>query len=350
MNHQWFERRLTLKTTIKITYLVLVTLLSYSLFLPISSIAASNNNPSIDEILDERMKLYEPMSVQFSIPWQWIAAIDQYERSISKVKPKQRPQLGTLTGIYITNRKWAGALNPNQDEKDPNAISVFDGIGLDGDGDGLATRENDVDLMYSLLTQITANGTTDENISIGLWQYYQNSRSVQRIEQFHKIYTTFNQLNLFEHAFPLPLTATYSYRDTWGAGRGWGGKRIHEGTDLFAGYGVNVKSTCYGIIEILGWNRYGGWRVGIRDLNNHYHYYAHLQGFKEGVAIGQVVKPGEVVGWVGASGYGKVGTSGKFPPHLHYGIYSDRGYLEWAFDPYPSLKRWENEERKRLRR
>lgn len=39
------------------------------------------------------------------------------------------------------------------------------------------------------------------------------------------------------------------------------------------------------------------------------------------------------------------GTSGKFPPHLHYGMYKDNGYTEWSFDPYPYLKQWERQER-----
>ncbi|WP_373370365.1 M23 family metallopeptidase [Alkalicoccobacillus plakortidis] len=120
----------------------------------------------------------------------------------------------------------------------------------------------------------------------------------------------------------------------------WGGRRIHEGTDLFAGYGVPIQSTSYGTVELIGWNNYGGWRVGIRDLDNIYHYYAHLSGFEKGLEKGDVVKPGQVVGYCGSSGYGKPGTQGKFPPHLHYGMYRDNGVTEWSFDPYPLLKSW----------
>jgi len=111
-----------------------------------------------------------------------------------------------------------------------------------------------------------------------------------------------------------------------------------------------VRSTCYGIVEVKGWNPYGGWRLGIRDLNNIYHYYAHLSGYDKIIQVGSVVKPGQVVGWVGSSGYGKPGTQGKFPPHLHYGVYRDRGLMEWSFDPYPSLRQWENEDRRKLKK
>jgi len=62
---------------------------------------------------------------------------------------------------------------------------------------------------------------------------------------------------------------------------------------------------------------------------------------------GQLVEAGQVIGYVGSSGYGPPGTSGKFPPHLHYGIYKDNGITEWSFDPYPSLRNWERQERQR---
>ncbi len=82
--------------------------------------------------------------------------------------------------------------------------------------------------------------------------YYANPRAVQRVKQFARLYEHFDQLQLFDTAFPLPVTADYSYRSTWGMGRHYGGFRIHEGTDIFAGYGVPVRSTCYGIIEVKG--------------------------------------------------------------------------------------------------
>ena len=160
-----------------------------------------------------------------------------------------------------------------------------------------------------------------------------------------KLYKVYGHLDLDKHTFPLPRNHNYSYNNTWGDARGWGGRRIHEGTDIFANYGVPVRSTCFGVIEMKGWNRFGGWRVGIRDIDNTYHYFAHLNGFADGIQAGQIVEPGQLIGSVGSSGYGPPGTAGKFPPHLHYGLYKDNGRTEWSFDPYPHLRAWERSDR-----
>jgi murein DD-endopeptidase MepM/ murein hydrolase activator NlpD len=293
----------------------------------------------------KRRKLYEQISLRTGLEWPYIAAIDQYERTLSQAHPKTRPlRKSAVTGVYIAESAWAGELNPSPEDTNPVSIRFFHGIGQDGSGDRRADRDKDEDLLYSVTAQALKKGSALDDFGIGLWEYYHNTRAVQRVLQFAKLYKHYNRLDLSSHAFPLPLGSNYSFRSTWGYSRGWGGKRIHEGTDIFARHGVPVRSTCYGIIEIKGWNVYGGWRIGIRDLNNLYHYYAHLSGFDKQLKTGDIVRPGQTLGWVGSSGYGRPGTQGKFPPHLHYGIYRDRGLVEWAFDPYPLLRRWEREE------
>ncbi|WP_166240651.1 M23 family metallopeptidase [Paenibacillus turpanensis] len=333
----------------KLIGLLLIASMSVSPFSGLQAMAKaekSSTAPSIQEQFAERRTLYDNMSTLTGIPWYVLAAVDQYERTISIANPKKRPLRDGLISIHIPNNKWAGELNPDEIDTEPKSIAFFDGFGKDGNGDGKADPKDDTDLLYSMASYLQEYGTAPDDTNIALWEFYKNARSVERIEQFARLYSHFNTLDLHKHTFVMPLRADYSYRSTWGAARSYGGYRIHEGTDLFASYGVPVRSVCYGIIEVMGWNRYGGWRVGIRDLNNVYHYYAHLSGFnKKEVKEGDIVVPGQVIGWVGSSGYGKPGTSGKFPPHLHYGLYRDNGFTEWSFDPYPYLRRWEREER-----
>ncbi|WP_017726378.1 M23 family metallopeptidase [Halalkalibacterium ligniniphilum] len=324
------------KIAIALSSFIILSLFS-SPFIPYGK---GQEKQSAEATYEKRMDLYKKTEAITNVPWYFLAAVDAYERGVRRTQ-KDRPTEEGVIGIYFSPQQWVGPLNPNMEDTDPLSISLFDGMGLDGNGDGIADRMNDEDVLYSIAQYLEKFGFKEEDFRIALWEYYQREQSVAIISGHAKVYKKFNRLDLSKHTFPMPLQYDYSYRDTWGDRRGWGGRRIHEGTDIFAGYHVPVLATAYGIVEIKGWNKYGGWRVGIRDTDNIYHYYAHLSGFEKGIEEGTIVAPGDVIGYVGSSGYGKPGTQGKFPPHLHYGMYRDTGYTEWSFDPYPALKSWE---------
>ncbi len=325
----------------------ILSFLIISLILPLSiSTAFANSEMDQKQIYEERMLLYKNVETVTHIPWYYFAAVDQYERSLRRSR-KDLPKAEGLIAIYFKPEIWSGTLNPDTEDTNPLSINIFGGLGLDGNGDGIADRNNDEDVLYTMANYLSRYGYDHENLKIALWDYYQRDKTVDIILGKVKIYKAYNTLDLDKHAFPVPLRFNYSYKNTWGDARGWGGRRIHEGTDIFAGYGTPVRSTGYGIVEIKGWNKYGGWRVGIRDINNTYHYFAHLNGFAKDLKEGQIVEPGMIIGSVGSSGYGPPGTSGKFPPHLHYGMYKDNGYTEWSFDPFPHLKKWERAERRK---
>lgn len=306
--------------------------------------APGTSAEAVTSVYDQRRTLYEEMELLTKVPWYWLAAVDQYERTITPRKEQQQLEQ-RITGFRFKEAFWTGPLNPDPEDRNPATIELFGGSGKDATADGAADPKNDRDALFTLASYLTGFGYKEEDFRIALWRYYQNDSAVERIRQFAKMYRNWGRLDLSDSAFPLPLRSIYTFRDTWGDRRGWGGLRIHEGTDLFAPMGVTVRSVCYGVVETKGWNPYGGWRMGIRDINNRYHYYAHLQGYEKGIEVGHFVEPGQTIGWVGSSGYGPPGTSGKFPPHLHYGIYRDTGSTEWAFDPYPLLKKWEQAER-----
>ncbi|AVX21081.1 Peptidase family M23 [Carboxydocella sporoproducens DSM 16521] len=137
--------------------------------------------------------------------------------------------------------------------------------------------------------------------------------------------------------YVFPVLGSYNYSDSWGAPRSFGGERQHEGTDIFALWGTPLIAVTDGLIEKLGWNTYGGWRIGLRGEDGIYYYYAHLSSYAAGIYLGKRVSKGEILGYAGNSGYGPVGTTGRFPPHLHFGIYIDGQ----ATNPYPYLKMWE---------
>lgn len=323
--------------------ILLLTLITNSYSLSFAS--ARQNEADKENMPQLRLTLFKEMEAIYQIPWYYIAAIDQFERNIQPVR-KDIPEKKGLIAIYFPKEKWAGFLHPDYEDTNPGRIQFFAGFGEDGDGDGKADRNNDTDVLVAYLSYLSRYGHTEENIIKALNDYYRNETTTKIISEMAAIYRTFNTLELNQRVFPVPKWNNYSYRSTWGDARGWGGVRIHEGTDIFAGYGTPVRSVSYGYIEILGWNKFGGWRIGIRDTNNIYYYYAHLTGFKKELKEGDIVKPGDVIGYVGSSGYGSPGTQGKFPPHLHFGMYKYNGRNEWAFDPTPYLRIWERNSKK----
>ena len=89
--------------------------------------------------------------------------------------------------------------------------------------------------------------------------------------------------------------------------------------------GTPVVAVEGGIVEAMGWNRYGGWRIGIRSNDNkRYYYYAHLQKgrpFADGLEVGSVVQPGDLIGFMGRTGYSdKENVNNITTVHLHFGI------------------------------
>lgn len=294
------------------------------------------------DVPSERLELYKITESVTGVPWYVLGGIDQYERSIMLSNKDSSPS-GSNISIHFTDEYWCGTTNPNTNDTDPLSIQYFSGNGVDGDGDGLASRESDLDLLFTMAKHLKPYKGNLQAYRLGIWDFYHRDKAVSIISRNALMFEKFGTNELQEKEFPISKSSNYDYKDTFGMARGWGGRRSHEGTDIFADYGTEVKSVTYGVIELKGWNKFGGWRLGIRDINNTYYYYAHLGSFAKDLKVGNIVEPGQLIGAVGSSGYGKEGTSGKFPPHLHLGMYKDNGRKEWSFNPYPLLRRWEND-------
>ena len=305
--------------------------------------ASAEKEQTREEQLQERMDYYVKYASP-TLPWYYLAAVDQFERNIQQVRMDIPEKEGPIA-IHFTKEFWSGALNPYTEDHSLGSLAFFNGNGRDGNQDGRANPDDPDDALHTMAMYISSYGYSEKSFKRALMDFYERKETVNQIMTIAKIYGHYKTLNLDERVFPLPVQNNYSYRSTWGVSRGWGGRRIHEGTDLFASYGVPVRATTYGQVEIMGWNDFGGWRVGIRDVHNTYHYYAHLSGFNKEIKEGDLVEPGTVVGYVGSSGYGKEGTSGRFAPHLHYGMYKYNGRTEWAFDPFPYLRLWERNDK-----
>ncbi len=124
---------------------------------------------------------------------------------------------------------------------------------------------------------------------------------------------------------PIAKNYPYSHYDDFGKKRSYGYTRPHLGNDLIGQVGTPIIAVEGGVVEALGWNMYGGWRIGIRSLDQkRYYYYAHLRKnfpYRKDLAVGSVVKPGDVIGYLGRTGYSlKENENNIETYHLHFGM------------------------------
>lgn len=144
-----------------------------------------------------------------------------------------------------------------------------------------------------------------------------------------------------------------NYVNSWNYERTYKGNRTHEGTDVMGDINKDgiypVVSVSGGYVSNIGWLELGGWRIGITSPSGIYYYYAHLDSYAKEYKEGDVIRAGDIIGYMGSTGYSKVeGTKNKFPVHLHFGIYITpdpdiaADYEEIALNPYNILKINEN--------
>ena len=124
-----------------------------------------------------------------------------------------------------------------------------------------------------------------------------------------------------------PIAAGYGYShcSDFGVSRSFGFKRKHLGNDLMGGLGTPIVAVEGGVVEALGWNRYGGWRIGIRSFDSkRYYYYAHLQKnhpFAKDLEVGDIVHAGDLIGFMGRTGYSdRENVNNIETVHLHFGM------------------------------
>ena len=144
------------------------------------------------------------------------------------------------------------------------------------------------------------------------------------------------QPELRERSLLIPVkgVAPAALRDNFNDARA-GGLRVHHALDIMAARGTPVLAVEDGRIVRLHRGGSGGITVYQLDVSGRYgYYYAHLDQYADGLAQGQKVTRGDVLGFVG--------TTGNAPPnapHLHFAIYevedAKRPWRGRPIDPYP---------------
>jgi peptidoglycan LD-endopeptidase LytH len=125
-------------------------------------------------------------------------------------------------------------------------------------------------------------------------------------------------------------------RDTFTEARG---SRSHEALDIIAPRHTKVRAVENGRIQKLFTSKAGGLTIYEFDPTETFaYYYAHLDRYADGLREGQIVRRGDVIGYVGTTG-----NASPDAPHLHFAIFRLTPERQWwkgdAINPYPILSK-----------
>jgi murein DD-endopeptidase MepM/ murein hydrolase activator NlpD len=136
-------------------------------------------------------------------------------------------------------------------------------------------------------------------------------------------------------AIPVDGVDRDDLRNTFSEARG---SRSHEALDIIAPRNTKVRAVEHGRIEKLFTSKAGGLTIYQFDPTEAFsYYYAHLDRYADGLREGQIVKRGDVIGYVGSTG-----NASPDAPHLHFAIFRLTPARQWwkgePINPYPILR------------
>lgn len=138
-----------------------------------------------------------------------------------------------------------------------------------------------------------------------------------------------------ELLIPVRGISRESLKDSFHAGRSGG--RVHAAVDILAKRGTPVLAATDGTILRIGTNELGGNVVWMTDTVRLFaYYYAHLDRHARGIRVGDHVRRGDVIGYVGTTG-----NAPENVPHLHFQVMRTPDPEHWwngtPVDPVPYL-------------
>ncbi len=202
---------------------------------------------------------------------------------------------------------------------------------------------------YLTFTMLTSGFHPEKQKLVSEYTFFRGIGRLKQRAGYERLYEYYDAILSDLECFPVPsvdggstsVNNDISFVDTWNDLRKYGGRRKHEGTDIMTKNNIRgyypIISITDGTVEKLGWLEQGGYRVGIRSPSGGYFYYAHLYSYAPDLSLGDPVIAGQLLGFMGDSGYGKEGTVGQFDVHLHLGIYVETEAGEMSVNPYALL-------------
>ncbi len=170
-------------------------------------------------------------------------------------------------------------------------------------------------LVLVLLTQATA--------ALGLIVYLAFTEKVLLVEITSREAIRAPAPDSIDLTIPVAGIRPAELRDTYGAPRSGG--RTHEGIDIAAPEGTPVLAAASGVIVQRDSSALGGISLYHRDLDQRtIYFYGHLQRYNPAFKVGDLVRQGDVLAYVGQTGNAPAGN-----PHLHFSIYTVTDPNRW---------------------
>ncbi len=233
------------------------------------------------------------------------------------------------------NQAYTYDVETYQEEIHLNWIDLLAYLGAKYGGDFTAFREKD---MTEAAEKILSGETTMEEMTANMeyYGYYREAYGAvldgmvgeyeiekpQEADSGKKEWKKYYGLKAYS---PIAKEFPYTDYDDFGVSRSYGYRRNHLGHDLMGQVGTPVTAVESGYVAVMGWNQYGGWRIGINSFDGRrYYYYAHLRQnvpFAESLEEGDVVQAGDVIGYMGRTGYSTTENVNNIDTyHLHFGL------------------------------
>lgn len=230
------------------------------------------------------------------------------------------------------NRAYQYDVKTHSTKQPLNWVEILAYLGAKYGGEFERYKDEDMDQLVQKLLQ---EGCTMEKFTSGMeyYSYYREAYGavldglvgeyqVQENQEGSLQWVKKYGLKAFH---PIAKGFPYSDYDDFGVSRTYGYKRNHLGHDMMGQVGTPVTAVESGYVSMLGWNQYGGWRIGINSFDGkRYYYYAHLRKdfpYAKWLEEGSVVQAGDVIGYMGRTGYSNEENVNNIDIyHLHFGL------------------------------
>ncbi len=262
-------------------------------------------------------------------------ALDAAERdaAVQLGEVTDRLQLRATLAFVVGDNSRLGVATSNEDALRADAQAHVVGQVVEDELELISDyRELRASLSDDALDVVARLGIVEDLLDAALADIDDVDLRIQDLEL--EVLAFSNGAQSFISGIRFPIGGNYGVPliDSWGFPRmlGTPDEHWHEGIDIFAPLGSELVATESGTITNVGVGRLGGLKFWLTGDSGTKWYYAHLSDFAEGLAVGQRVQAGDVLGYVGNTG-NAVGT----PYHLHLQMHPGGGD---PANPYPLLK------------